>query len=72
MAEVAYFQEVAENMMVVAHYYLTEEGEVVEGSKEEAGLAAKGHIPRAAMAFVKVFGSDRMDHFHMIVRKEEN
>ena len=37
-----------------------------------AGFAAKRHIPQAAMSVVEVLGIDRKDHFHMLVRKEEN
>ena len=38
---------------------------------EEADLAVKGHIPQEVTAFVEVLGSDRVDHFHRIVWKEE-
>ena len=60
----AHFQEVAENMMVVAHYYPTE--------KEEVCLVAKGHIPQAVTALMEVFGIDQMDRSHMFGWKEEN
>ena len=43
----------------------------MEGSTEEADPAIKGHIPQAVTAFVEVFGSERVDHFHRIVWKEE-
>ena len=36
------------------------------------GSAEKGHIPQAAMSVVGVLGIDRKDHFHMLVKKEEN
>ena len=44
----------------------------MEGSTEEADLAVKGHIPQVVTTFLEVFGSDRMDHFHRIVWKEES
>ena len=56
-------------MMVAAHYYLTEKEEVVEGSKEEEYLVAKGHIPQAVTALMEVFGNDQTDRFHMLARK---
>ena len=39
---------------------------------EEEDPAVKGHIPQEGTAFVEVFGSERVDHFHRIVRKEES
>ena len=44
----------------------------MEGSTEEEDPAVKGHIPQAVTAYVEVFGSEQVDHFHRIVQKEES
>ena len=41
----------------------------MEGNKNEGGLVGMGHIPEAVTLSIKAFGIDRMDHFHMLVRK---
>ena len=63
------FQEVAENTMAWAHYHLTTKEEAVEGSKNEEGLVGTGYIHEGMPLWIKVSGTDRMDRFHMLVRK---
>ena len=66
-----YLQGVVENTKVWAYCYSTDTEEVVESSKDEGCLIAKGHIPREVTALKKVFEIDQMDRFRMLVRKVE-
>jgi len=40
--------------------------------RDMVGLAAKGHIPQAAMSVEEVSGIDHRDHSHRLGRKGEN